>query len=263
MPLRAASGSLVAKVRATFGSRLGRGAALGAATGLGLGALAWLGGASPAWALSTVAAAAGLPVLRAWERRAARRRALLRALPFHLELLTLAGEAGLELGAALQAVLERGRPGPLHDELRRTAASLKLGRTRAEALAELAGQVDLAEVHALVGAILQADRLGQGLARALRIQAAELRRLRFEQAEARAAEAAVALLVPLTLFVFPASFVVLAAPLLLAQLVGPLAPGRGRDRADDRSRGPSGRPICYAAWAVLAGPMTRAHPGRA
>jgi tight adherence protein C len=56
-----------------------------------------------------------------------------RALPYAIDLLTLSVEAGLDFQAAIATVVEKGKPGPLMEELGIMLGEIKLGKTREEA----------------------------------------------------------------------------------------------------------------------------------
>ena len=151
-----------------------------------------------------------------WLRAAVRRRqaAIVRALPFVLDLLTLSVEAGLDFMSALQRCTERPAVDPLTEELLRVVRETQVGTPRREALRGLARRVALPDVKSLVGALVQADELGVSVGAILRVQADQIRQRRFERAEKLANEAPVKLLGPLILFIFPSVFLVLLGPIL-------------------------------------------------
>jgi tight adherence protein C len=163
-------------------------------------------------------AGAGLGWLVAvlWFRRmlVGRQKQILRSLPYELDLLTLAVEAGLDFVGGLHKVVEKGRPGPLRDELNLVLRAIRLGRSRSEALSQMAERVDLPPVRAWVRALVQADRMGTPLGRILRMQADRLRERRAQAAEKAANEAPVKLLFPLIFFIFPTVFLVLFGPIV-------------------------------------------------
>lgn len=145
----------------------------------------------------------------------ARHRALQRALPFALDLLTLSVEAGLDFMSAMQRIVNRSRLDALGEELVRVLREIQLGKTRRDALKDMAERVDHRDVNTVVNALVQADELGVGIAAVLRIQADQMRQRRFERAERLANEAPVKMLFPLVMFIFPAVFLVLLGPILL------------------------------------------------
>jgi tight adherence protein C len=155
-----------------------------------------------------------LPAARLRDRAASRQRALLRQLPFYLDLVTLSVEAGLNLGAALGQAVDRGPPGPMRDELALLLRDLRAGRPRDEALRALAERTRLPAVSNLVAALATAQKQGASLGPILRAQAEQRRTERFLRAEKLAMEAPVKMLVPLVLFIFPGTFAVLLFPVV-------------------------------------------------
>ena len=182
--------------------------------------LAFRGGSPRLAGLFAPVAALGLVFLWCWPllwlRGAMRRRqaAIVRALPFSIDLLTLSVEAGLDFMAALRRCTERRTVDPLSEELLRVVAETQVGTPRRDALRAFARRVAVPDVRSFVGALVQADELGVSVGGILRVQAAQMRQRRFERAEKLANEAPVKLLGPLVLFVFPAVFLVLLGPIL-------------------------------------------------
>ncbi len=169
---------------------------------------------SPLWGVGLLVLGALLPFL--WLRDQVKRRHLeiMRDMPFHLDLLTLSVEAGLDFGAAVARMVDRGRPGPLLEEFNAFLGEIRMGKTRAESLEAMAERVGMPALSNFIGALIQADRLGSGLGRTLRLQAEQQRNERFQRAEKLASEAPVKMLLPLVLFIFPTIWIILAAPLV-------------------------------------------------
>ena len=149
---------------------------------------------------------------------AARHRAIQRALPFVLDLLTLSVEAGMDFMSALQRNCESRRLDPLNEELIRMIREIQLGTTRRTALGNMSRRVDLADLRSVTYALIQADELGVSIGAILRIQADQMRQRRFDRAERLANEAPVKLLLPLMLFIFPCVFIILLGPILQQSL---------------------------------------------
>ena len=151
-----------------------------------------------------------------WLRRslAARHRSIQRSLPFVLDLLTLSVEAGMDFMSALQRNCQRRKLDPLNEELIRMTREIQVGIPRRVALKNLATRVNLPELRSVTHALIQADELGVGIGPILRIQSDQIRGRRFERAEKLANEAPVKMLGPLMLFIFPAVFIILLAPIL-------------------------------------------------
>jgi len=138
-----------------------------------------------------------------------------RGLPYALDLLTISVEAGLDFTQALDRIVRKLGNSPLAVELGATLRDIQLGRTRAQALRNLSRRVDLAELNSLVSALIQADQLGSSLGPILRVQSDQLRAKRSQEAEKRAMEAPVKILLPLILFIFPTIFIMIFGPIVL------------------------------------------------
>ena len=179
---------------------------------------------SVAWSPAGVApffvlcAAGGLGFLlpETWlsDRIAQRQRAVLRELPFYLDVITLAVESGLNLASALSQAADKGPSGPLRIEFERVLRDLRAGRLRAEALRAMAERLALPAVGSLVSALIVAEQQGSALAPILRAQAEQRRNERFQRAEKLAMEAPVKMLLPLLVFIFPCTFAVLLFPIV-------------------------------------------------
>jgi tight adherence protein C len=183
-----------------------------------LGSLSvWLAG--PSWGApgGLLGGAAGFGWPPVWLRRctARRRLAMMRELPFMLDLLTLCVEAGLSLPSALDQVARHAPPGPLRRSLTDAAVLERTGMTRPQWLAHWADATDVPGVRSLVLTLAQADRLGMSLGPLLRAQAAQQRGERFLRAEKLALEAPVRILFPMVLCIFPCTFLVIGFPVVV------------------------------------------------
>jgi len=157
---------------------------------------------------------------RLWLKRTIRKRHLeiQRGLPLVLDLLTLSVEAGLDFMTAIRRLIERRRIDALTEEFIRAVREMQVGRTRRDALRDMAERAGQADLSAVVSALVQADELGVGIGAILRIQAEQMRTRRFQRAEKMANEAPVKLLFPLVCFIFPCVFLVLLGPIFLQML---------------------------------------------
>ena len=144
-----------------------------------------------------------------------RRRRIFRDLPDILDTLRLAVDAGLDLNSALKVVAEKGRRGPLMDELERVEKDVTLGRTRKEAFRGFADRIGMSEINAFVIALMQADQLGSSVGPILKVQAEMARTRRWQLAEALVNKMPMKMLGPLVVFIFPASFIILFTPLII------------------------------------------------
>lgn len=203
--------------RIFFGARVAVAASL-AFAGLGIGVMldarlfamlvlaVWLGGFGwfiPAWY-----------VLR---RRNARRSDIHRTLADALDLLVACVEAGMGLNQAMVRVADeiRNLSQALAEELSMVNLEIRAGSSRSDALRNLGTRTGIEDVEALVSTLIQTDRFGTSVGRALRVQAGTLRQKRRQRAEEAAAKTTIKLIFPLVLFVFPALFVVILGPAVI------------------------------------------------
>ena len=156
-----------------------------------------------------------LPILRLSSQARARKVRLLRGLPDSLDLLTISLEAGLSLDAAFHQIAEK-QGGPFVDELRRMLQEIGLGKTRRDALLDLAERTQLDDIQTLVGAIIQAEQMGTSLAPILRAQAQRLRVRRRQRAEQEARRAPVKMVFPLVFCLMPSLFIFILGPLVVS-----------------------------------------------
>ncbi|MCO5168582.1 MAG: type II secretion system F family protein [Planctomycetes bacterium] len=185
---------------------------VGAVVGLYFDLMIDVGGAAIlAFALLVMA----LPLLSLGETIKRRQHSIRKLLPYTLDLLCLAVEAGLDFTAALNRIADNLDRSPFRDELRTLSRDLSMGKTRPEALRDMEKRIGLEELTSVVTALIQADELGASLGPTLRIQSRELQRKRFQRAEKKAMQAPVLMLIPLVLFIFPLVFLVIFAPMAL------------------------------------------------
>ena len=137
-----------------------------------------------------------------------------RALPDALDLLVVCLEAGLSLGAGIARVAQefvRSSPA-LCQELRLVTVEMQAGKGGADALRALAGRVGLQEVSALSAMLIQTERFGTSVSDALRVHCQGMRQDRLQKAEEIAQKAAVKMVLPASVFIFPATLLVVAGP---------------------------------------------------
>lgn len=142
------------------------------------------------------------------------------SLPDCLDLLVVCVEAGLALDQALLRVTHELRLAHpiLCEELDLVNAEIRMGRTRIEALHELANRTGVDDIKALVAMLVQTDRFGTSIAKSLRVHSDELRTKRRQRAEELAAKASVKMIPALVFFIFPALFVVILGPAVISLL---------------------------------------------
>ena len=151
---------------------------------------------------------ASIPTLMVRAARRKRVQLVEQDLPLALELMSTLSEAGLGFDAALTRILRTRLAGrPLSEEFRRFQADLLAGRPRVEALRRFSARLDIAAVSVFVSAMVQADQLGMGIARVLRLQADDVRTRRRERSIAFANALPTKRVIPLVICFLPGLFV--------------------------------------------------------
>ena len=135
-------------------------------------------------------------------------------LPDALDLLVVCVEAGLGLDAAMRRVSEELMEGApeVCQEFSTSNMQLQMGKARRDVLHDLGVRVGIDDMRALAAILIQADRFGSSIAQALRVQSDSMRVKRRQMAEEKAQGAAVKMIFPLVLFIFPGIFVILVGP---------------------------------------------------
>lgn len=134
-----------------------------------------------------------------------------------LDLMVVSVEAGLGLNAAMLKVsseLKDVHP-DIATEFELANLEIRVGRERDEALRNLAERTGVDDLHSLVAMLIQTDKFGTSIARALRVFSDSLRTKRRQRAEQAAQKAAVKLLFPLACFLFPTLFIAILGPAAL------------------------------------------------
>ncbi|HEY6444559.1 MAG TPA: type II secretion system F family protein [Candidatus Acidoferrales bacterium] len=166
-----------------------------------------------------------LPELWLVWRVHARQQRLRLGLPDALDLLVICVEAGLGLDQSLMRVAEELRitHPELSDEITLVNLEMRVGKTRLDALRELARRTGLEDIKALVAMLIQTERFGTSVAQSLRVHSDDLRMKRRQRAEEMSAKTTVKMVPPLVFFIFPALMVVILGPAVIA-VIRQLAP---------------------------------------
>jgi len=134
-----------------------------------------------------------------------------------LDLMVISIEAGLGLNAAMMKVSSELKHvhHDISEEFELANLEIRVGRERDEALRNLAERTGVDDLRSLVAMLIQTDRFGTSIAKAIRVFSDSLRTKRRQRAEQAAQKAAVKLLFPLACFLFPTLFIAILGPALL------------------------------------------------
>ena len=137
------------------------------------------------------------------------------SLPDMLDLLCVSVQAGMGFDGAMGQVVAKMH-GPLIEECDRFLQEFRMGVTRRNALLRLADRCGIKEMQLFVAALIQADKLGVGLAQVLEIQSENMRDFRRQRAREKASKLPTKILFPTLVFIFPVLFVVALVPPLIS-----------------------------------------------
>jgi len=140
-----------------------------------------------------------------------RQNSVLRALPTALDLITVCMEAGLSFDSGVAKVVEKTH-GTLPEEFGRVLHEMQIGKSRRDALRDMAERLALRDVSSFVSAIVQADQMGMSLGPVMRAQSEDVRERRRQAAEEQAMKAPIKMLFPLIFCILPATVLVVLGP---------------------------------------------------
>jgi tight adherence protein C len=174
------------------------------------------------WVIALPAAAFIAPNIVLTRLIKRRREKIRRSIPDAIDLLVICVDAGLGIDQALLRVgQELGISHPqITEELLQINREQRAGKPRIQAWADMAARSQLADIDAFASMLLQTERFGTPIARALSVFADTIRVKRRQLAEQMAAKTSVKIVFPLVFFIFPSLFIVLLAPAMLGIMRG-------------------------------------------
>lgn len=154
-----------------------------------------------------------LAVYGAAERRQTK---IVHALPFSIDLIGSAMRSGVDFTAAVRYyVMTEDKAEPLTVEYAMMLRELELGKTRIDALEAMSARIQHDAFSAFADAVIHGLEVGASIVDTLKIQSEEMRRVRFNIAERKAARAASSMIFPIVVFIMPAMFLIIGTPILI------------------------------------------------
>lgn len=141
-----------------------------------------------------------------------------RTLPQAIDLLEICVSSGLGLDMAWNIVTDEVRQvSPvLSSSMSLTNFEMHLGVGRIDAMRHMAERTGVDDLKSLAAILIQTDRFGTSIADTLRIFAQSIREERSFAAEETAEKMSVKLLIPMILFIFPATLLVMVGPAVIS-----------------------------------------------
>lgn len=140
---------------------------------------------------------------------------IVKELPDAIDLLGLCVNAGLDFMLSLKWVVEKSPPSVMVEELNALLQEINVGKTRRDAIKDLAARYELADLSTFARTLIQADKMGTSVTEALNILSEDMRLARYRRGEQLALKAPMKMLVPLLVFIFPVVGILVAGPILL------------------------------------------------
>lgn len=143
-----------------------------------------------------------------------RREKIRRSVPDAIDLLVICVDAGLGMDQAMLRVgQELGNSHPqIYEEFMQINREQRAGKLRLDAWQSMAQRSQVEEIDGFVNMLMQTERFGTPIARALSSFGDGIRQKRRQRAEEMAAKTTVKIIFPLVLFIFPSMFIVLLGP---------------------------------------------------
>ena len=116
---------------------------------------------------------------------------------------------------SLKWVVEKSPRSVMIDELDTVLQEISVGKTRRDAIKDLANRYQPPDLSTFARTLVQADKMGTSMTEALNILSEDMRLARFRRGEQMALKAPLKMLVPLLFFIFPVVGILVAGPLLL------------------------------------------------
>ncbi|MDQ0350776.1 tight adherence protein C [Alkalibacillus filiformis] len=166
-----------------------------------------------------ISGAAGLigfiyPMANLNTRRKNRLKEIEKMMPDYFDMLNLSVEAGMGLDSAMVQSCEKVK-GPLSDEFQVALEDMKLGNSRDIALSDLRDRVPSDQFQNVIRSLVQADRLGVGMSKVIRVQTERIREQQLQRAREQAMKTPVKMLLPMVFCIFPLLFIVLMGPIAI------------------------------------------------
>lgn len=147
----------------------------------------------------------------------ARTKEINQQLPDVIDMIVTSVEAGLGMQQAMMTVAEKFE-GTVGEEFGRVLAETQIGRTRAEAMRDMAARTGSRDLTLFVRAMNQAEEMGFSIGEVLRVQSHEIRERKEQSAREQAAKIPVKIIIPTTMFMLPVLFILILTPVILQAL---------------------------------------------
>ncbi|MCX5695842.1 MAG: type II secretion system F family protein [Candidatus Omnitrophica bacterium] len=167
-----------------------------------------------------------LPEIWLNKRIGQRKYAIARVLPETIDLLSLCVDAGLDFVAAIEWLIKKGvSTNPMIQELAFVLEEIQWGKSRTQALKDMAKRLNIQEVNSFIQTLVQAERMGTPVAEAFATLSEDARLQRFHRGERFAMKAPIKILLPLIFCILPVIGIIIGGPIFLQFTQGKMFQG--------------------------------------
>lgn len=179
---------------------------------------------SPTYAVLGAVAGFFLPDFLVWAKVRDKKAAIVRIFPETVDLLDMCINAGADFLSAIKWVVEKSTPNPFIEQLSIVLSEIQVGKTRSQALKDMANRLKLPDISSFVRTIIQSERMGTSIEESFRNLSEDTRDKRFQSGERYAIKASLKILFPLLFCILPAIMIVVAGPIVIKFTSGELTP---------------------------------------
>ena len=165
-----------------------------------------------------------LPDFIMWKRIEAKKNLIIKIFPETVDLLDMCISAGQDFLSSVKWLIEKSEYNPFIEQLGVVVSEIQVGKTRAEALRDMARRLKIPDVNSFVRTIIQAERMGTSIEEAFRNLSDDTRDRRFQIGERHAIKASLMILFPLLFCILPAIMITVAGPIIVKFSTGELIP---------------------------------------
>jgi Flp pilus assembly protein TadB len=165
-----------------------------------------------------------IPDFLMWRKIKAKKEHIGKVFPETVDLLDMCISAGQDFLSAIKWLIEKSDPNPFIEQLGVVLGEVQVGKTRSDALKDMAKRLKLPDISSFVRTIIQAERMGTSIEEAFRNLSDDTRDRRFQSGERYAIKASLKILFPLLFCILPAIMIVVAGPVIIKFMQGDMIP---------------------------------------
>ena len=165
-----------------------------------------------------------LPDFLMWKKIQAKKELMIKIFPETVDLLDMCISAGQDFLSSVKWLIEKSEYNPFIEQLGIVVSEIQVGKTRADALRDMARRLKIPDVNSFVRTIIQAERMGTSIEEAFRNLSDDTRDRRFQIGERHAIKASLLILFPLLFCILPAIMITVAGPIIVKFSTGELIP---------------------------------------